>query len=110
MAKSAGPTKKAVNQSGVRKSVRNLMSTNAAFKDGREGKGIGGKKMAEGVPRHVSSDSENVIACPSNAAIVDAPSGTIINSCISMGLSAWAPPLIIFIIGIGRICAPIPPI
>ena len=56
MAKSAGPTKKAVNQSGVRKSVRNLMSTNAAFKDGREGKGIGGKKMAEGVPRHVSSD------------------------------------------------------
>ena len=70
MAKVAGPVKRAVNQSGVRKSVRRVMSTNPAFKDGREGKGVGGKKMAEGVPRHVSSDSENVIACPSNASIV----------------------------------------
>lgn len=61
---------KAVNQSGVRKALKKAMSTNSAFKGGRQGKGIGGKKQAEGVPRFVPSDSENVIACPSNAAIV----------------------------------------
>ena len=62
--------KKAVNQSGVRRAVKRNMQNNAAFKAGRQGKGIGGKKQAEGVPRFVPSDSENVIACPSNAAIV----------------------------------------
>ena len=61
---------KAVNQSGVRSALKTAMSTNSAFKGGRQGKGIGGKKQAEGVPRFVPSDSENVIACPSNAAIV----------------------------------------
>lgn len=66
----AGPVKKAVNQAGVRRSVRNVLNTTAAVKDGREGKGIGGRKIAEGVPRLVSSDSENVLTCASNASIV----------------------------------------
>ena len=40
---------------------------------------------------------------------VGAPTGTIMNSWKSIGLSAWAPPLTIFIIGTGSTCAFVPP-
>ncbi len=39
----------------------------------------------------------------------DAPTGMIMNSWKSIGLSAWAPPLRMFIIGTGRTWAPTPP-
>ena len=38
-----------------------------------------------------------------------APTGRIMNSWMSIGLSAWAPPLMTFIIGIGSTRAPTPP-
>lgn len=66
----AGPKNKAVNQSGVRKSLRDNMSKNAAFKEGRSGKGVGGKNITEGVPKFVSADSEKVISNTNNASIV----------------------------------------
>ncbi len=40
---------------------------------------------------------------------LSAPTGTTMNSCRSMVLSAWAPPLITFIIGTGRVVAVAPP-
>jgi hypothetical protein len=39
-----------------------------------------------------------------------APSGMIMNSWKSIGLSAWTPPLTMFIIGAGRTRAVVPPI
>ena len=42
--------------------------------------------------------------------MVSADTGMIINSCISIGLSACSPPLIMFIIGTGRVRADVPPI
>lgn len=65
-----GPKNKAVNQKGVRKSLQDSMSNNKAFKEGRTGKGIGGKNITEGVPKHVSTDSEKVITNTNNASIV----------------------------------------
>jgi hypothetical protein len=38
------------------------------------------------------------------------PTGITMNSWMSIGLSAWAPPLMMFIIGVGRTCALAPPI
>ena len=46
----AGPSNKAVNQSGVRKALRDNMSKSAAFKEGRTGKGIGGKNITATQP------------------------------------------------------------
>jgi hypothetical protein len=66
----AGSKNKAVRQTGVRQSVRNVMAEHSGFGGGRTGKGIGGSKIVEGVPRYISSDSEKVIACPSNSSIV----------------------------------------
>ena len=43
------------------------------------------------------------------SAKVGAPVGRIMNSWMSIGLSAWAPPLMMFIIGSGRVRAPTPP-
>ena len=43
-------------------------------------------------------------------AMDSAPTGRIMNSCMSIGLSAWAPPLMMFIIGTGRRRAFGPPI
>jgi hypothetical protein len=40
---------------------------------------------------------------------VSKPSGITMNSCTSSGLSAWAPPLMMFIIGAGRSRAVAPP-
>ena len=40
---------------------------------------------------------------------VSAPVGRIMNSWMSIGLSAWAPPLMMFIIGTGRMRADTPP-
>ena len=45
----------------------------------------------------------------SASANVRPPTGTIMNSWKSTLLSAWAPPLSTFIIGIGRMCAVSPP-
>ena len=45
----------------------------------------------------------------SASAKVGAPSGTIMNSWKSIGLSACSPPLMMFIIGTGRTCALAPP-
>ena len=39
----------------------------------------------------------------------DAPTGMIMNSCTSIGLSACSPPLMMFIIGTGSILALMPP-
>jgi hypothetical protein len=36
------------------------------------------------------------------SAMESARTGMIMNSCTSIGLSAWAPPLMMFIIGTGR--------
>ena len=43
------------------------------------------------------------------SATVDAPTGTIMNSWKSIGLSACAPPLMMFIIGTGNVRACVPP-
>ena len=43
------------------------------------------------------------------SAMLDAPTGMIMNSWMSMGLSACAPPLTMFIIGTGRSRAWTPP-
>ena len=43
------------------------------------------------------------------SAKVGAPVGRIMNSWMSIGLSAWAPPLMMFIIGIGSTRAETPP-
>ena len=43
------------------------------------------------------------------SAKVGAPTGMIMNSWKSIGLSACAPPLMMFIIGTGRVRAPAPP-
>ena len=43
------------------------------------------------------------------SAKVSAPVGRIMNSWMSIGLSAWAPPLMMFIIGTGRTRAETPP-
>ena len=43
------------------------------------------------------------------AAMLSAPNGTTMNSWKSMGLSAWAPPLTMFIIGTGSVRAMTPP-
>ena len=43
------------------------------------------------------------------SASVGAPTGTIMNSWKSIGLSACSPPLMMFIIGTGRTCAETPP-
>jgi hypothetical protein len=43
------------------------------------------------------------------SAKVPAPIGAIMNSCTSTLLSAWAPPLRMFIIGTGSRCADGPP-
>ena len=43
------------------------------------------------------------------SAKLSAPAGTIMNSWMSMGLSAWAPPLMMFIMGVGSTRAETPP-
>ena len=43
------------------------------------------------------------------SAHVGADTGMIMNSWMSIGLSACAPPLMMFIIGTGRMCAAAPP-
>ena len=45
----------------------------------------------------------------SASAKLGAPTGMIMNSCMSIELSACTPPLITFIIGTGRTCAFGPP-
>ena len=45
----------------------------------------------------------------SASAKVSAPAGTIMNSWMSMGLSAWTPPLMMFISGVGSTRADTPP-
>ena len=43
------------------------------------------------------------------SAMLPAPTGMIMNSCTSIGLSACSPPLMMFIIGTGKVRADTPP-
>ena len=50
--------------------------------------------------------SEPILSASAN---VGAPVGRIMNSWMSIGLSAWTPPLMMFICGTGKRQAPTPP-
>ncbi len=63
-------------------------------------------------PAAFSADfSEWKISAPmrSDSAKLSAPAGTIMNSWMSIGLSAWTPPLMMFISGTGSTRADTPP-
>ena len=62
--------KKAVDLSGLHPTIKAAIDADPGYKTRGAGRGIGGAKMAEPVPRFVQSDTEKVVASATNANIV----------------------------------------